>query len=85
MTTRTEPDCTTFERLLAEKGTLVADGAMGTTLFEMGLESGSCPELLNVEDLPIPGVAYGFRGLLDAQAEGDLEALRARRRPIIRP
>ena len=49
MTTRTEPDCTTFERLLAEKGTLVADGAMGTTLFEMGLESGGCPELLNVE------------------------------------
>ncbi len=49
MTTRTEPDCTTFERLLAERGTLVADGAMGTTLFEMGLESGGCPELLNVE------------------------------------
>lgn len=49
MTTKTESDCTTFERLLAEKGTLVADGAMGTTLFEMGLESGGCPELLNVE------------------------------------
>lgn len=49
MTTRTEPDCTTFEQLLSERGTLVADGAMGTTLFEMGLESGGCPELLNVE------------------------------------
>ena len=49
MTTKTEPDCTTFEQLLTEAGTLVADGAMGTTLFEMGLESGGCPELLNVE------------------------------------
>ncbi len=49
MSTRTEADCTSFERLLSEKGTLVADGAMGTTLFEMGLESGGCPELLNVE------------------------------------
>ena len=49
MTTKTQLDCTTFEQLLAEAGTLVADGAMGTTLFEMGLESGGCPELLNVE------------------------------------
>lgn len=28
---------------------LVADGAMGTTLFDMGLESGDCPEKLNTE------------------------------------
>jgi 5-methyltetrahydrofolate--homocysteine methyltransferase len=49
MTTKTEADCTRFEQLLSERGTLVADGAMGTTLFEMGLESGGCPELLNVE------------------------------------
>ena len=28
---------------------LVADGAMGTTLFELGLESGDSPERLNVE------------------------------------
>jgi methionine synthase I (cobalamin-dependent) len=28
---------------------LVADGAMGTTLFSLGLEGGGCPELLNVE------------------------------------
>ncbi len=38
-----------FEKLLAEKGLLVADGAMGTTLFDMGLESGESPERLNVE------------------------------------
>ncbi|MDH3249198.1 MAG: betaine--homocysteine S-methyltransferase [Acidimicrobiia bacterium] len=49
MTTKTEPACRSFERLLSEQRTLVADGAMGTTLFEMGLESGGCPELLNVE------------------------------------
>lgn len=39
-----------YERLLAERGVLVADGAMGTTLFSMGLEGGGCPELLNVEE-----------------------------------
>ncbi|WP_346912720.1 betaine--homocysteine S-methyltransferase [uncultured Roseibium sp.] len=39
-----------FEKLLAEKGTLLADGATGTTLFEMGLVSGDAPELWNVEE-----------------------------------
>ena len=38
-----------FRELLGEKGVLVADGAMGTTLFSLGLESGDCPEKLNVE------------------------------------
>ena len=28
---------------------LVADGAMGTTLFSLGLEGGGCPEMLNIE------------------------------------
>lgn len=48
----TTPDThrSSFEQLLAEKGVLVADGAMGTTLFDLGLEGGGCPELLNVED-----------------------------------
>lgn len=41
--------CTTFEELLADGGVLVADGAMGTTLFDLGLEGGGCPESLNVE------------------------------------
>mgnify|MGYP001380470129 FL=1 len=31
--------------LLAEKGVLLADGATGTNLFEMGLESGEAPEM----------------------------------------
>ena len=38
-----------FIELLAEGRTLVADGAMGTALFDLGLESGGCPELLNIE------------------------------------
>jgi methionine synthase I (cobalamin-dependent) len=35
--------------LLEEKGRLVADGGMGTSLFELGLQAGSTPELWNVE------------------------------------
>ncbi len=41
--------CTSLAELLAERDVLVADGAMGTALFDLGLESGGCPELLNVE------------------------------------
>jgi len=37
--------------LIAEKGVLLADGAMGTNLFAMGLMSGDAPELWN-EDHP---------------------------------
>jgi hypothetical protein len=36
------------------------------------------------EELPIPGRQFGFRGLLRAQADGDLAALRGRGRPIVR-
>ena len=35
--------------LLNEKGYLLADGATGTNLFDMGLESGYPPELWNDE------------------------------------
>ncbi len=35
--------------LLAERGVLLADGATGTNLFNMGLGSGDAPELWNVE------------------------------------
>ena len=38
-----------FRTALSESRVLVADGAMGTTLFSLGLEGGGCPELLNVE------------------------------------
>jgi len=33
---------------------LVADGAMGTMLFDRGLKSGDCPELLNLSNPQIP-------------------------------
>ncbi len=36
-------------RLLAEPRCLLADGAMGTNLFALGLPNGGCPELWNVE------------------------------------
>ena len=35
--------------LLAERKTLMADGATGTNLFNMGLEAGEAPELWNVD------------------------------------
>ena len=38
-----------LERLLAEKGVLLADGATGTSLFDLGLETGEPPELWNLD------------------------------------
>ena len=38
-----------IEKLIADKGCLIADGATGTNLFSMGLDSGHPPELWNIE------------------------------------
>ena len=38
-----------FLELLKNKQTLIADGAMGTSLFELGLQTGDAPELWNTE------------------------------------
>jgi methionine synthase I (cobalamin-dependent) len=38
-----------LSRLLAEKRIVLADGAMGTSLFARGLETGGSPELWNLE------------------------------------
>ncbi len=38
-----------LSRLIAQKGVLLADGATGTNLFAMGLESGEAPELWNAD------------------------------------
>ncbi|MFC6487844.1 betaine--homocysteine S-methyltransferase [Nitratireductor sp. GCM10026969] len=38
-----------IDALIAEKGVLLADGATGTNLFAMGLQSGEAPELWNEE------------------------------------
>ncbi len=40
---------TILHRLLAERGTLVVDGATGTELFARGLEPGDAPERMNLE------------------------------------
>lgn len=53
--------------LLAEKGVLLADGAMGTGLFAMGLEFGEAPELWN-ETCP-DRVAALHRSFVDAGAD----------------
>ena len=53
-----------FAGLLARQPVLVADGGMGTSLFKLGMPTGSCPELLNVEH---PGlVQQAHKGFLDA-------------------
>lgn len=57
----------TFDRLLATGAPLVADGAMGTTLFSLGLEGGGCPELLNIEQADL--VEKVHRGFIDAGSD----------------
>lgn len=59
--------CTTFDRLLADHRVLVADGAMGTTLFSLGLEGGGCPELLNLEQPDL--VEKVHRAFIEAGAD----------------
>ena len=55
---------TSSDRLLSETGILVADGGMGTSLFELGMPAGACPELLNVDCPEI--VIEAHSGFLDA-------------------
>ena len=56
-----------IDALLAEKGVLLADGATGTNLFNMGLESGEAPELWN-ETAP-EKIAALHRNFVDAGAD----------------
>ncbi|MCL1599015.1 MAG: betaine--homocysteine S-methyltransferase [Actinomycetia bacterium] len=56
-----------FDELLATGEVLVADGAMGSLLFDRGLEAGGCPELLNVDRPDI--VAAIHREYVDAGAD----------------
>ena len=53
--------------LLEEKGVLLADGATGTNLFEMGLESGYAPELWN-DELP-DNICALHQGFVDAGSD----------------
>jgi methionine synthase I (cobalamin-dependent) len=53
--------------LLDTKGRLVADGGMGTSLFELGLQAGSTPELWNVEHPDL--VAKVHSGFIEAGSD----------------
>ncbi len=56
-----------LQDLLASRGRLVADGGMGTSLFELGLQAGSTPELWNVEHPD--RVAKVHTGFIEAGAD----------------
>ncbi len=56
-----------LQRLIEEKGVLLADGATGTNLFAMGLEAGEAPELWN-ETAPEKIEAL-HQGFVDAGAD----------------
>ncbi len=56
-----------LQSLIARKGVLLADGATGTNLFAMGLESGEAPELWN-ESQPEKVLAL-HRGFVEAGAD----------------
>lgn len=58
---------TSWQHLLERPGLALADGAMGTMLFDQGLESGGSPELWNVEHPE--RVASVHRGYLQAGAD----------------
>ena len=53
--------------LLDEKGVLVADGGMGTSLFELGLKPGGTPEVWNVERPDL--IAKVHQGFVDAGSD----------------
>jgi len=56
-----------LSKALAERDWLMADGATGTTLFNMGLTSGDAPELWNV-DQP-DNIRALYRGAVDAGSD----------------
>jgi methionine synthase I (cobalamin-dependent) len=56
-----------FLRLLDEKPALLIDGATGTNLFELGLQSGDSPEFWNI-DHP-DRVAKHYRSFIDAGSD----------------
>ena len=56
-----------LSKLLAERGTLLADGATGTNLFNMGLMSGDAPEMWNTEQ-PHKITAL-YKGAVDAGSD----------------
>src|SRR6056297_1641906 len=60
-------DALTLTELLAQKPVLLADGATGTNLFDMGLTSGDAPDLWNI-DKP-DNVRRLHQGFIDAGSD----------------
>ena len=56
-----------WQSLIDREGVALADGAMGTMLFDQGLESGGSPELWNIEHPDRVGAIH--RGYLDAGSD----------------
>jgi 5-methyltetrahydrofolate--homocysteine methyltransferase len=67
MATNARTDRDLLADLLSRRGTLVADGGMGTSLFAMGLRPGGTPELWNVEHPE--QIAAVHQGFVDAGAD----------------
>jgi methionine synthase I (cobalamin-dependent) len=66
-TTTTTPAANRFSRLLATRPWLLADGATGSNLFDVGLTSGDAPELWNFEHPERIGDLH--RSFVDAGAD----------------
>ena len=58
---------TTLNELIAKRGVLLADGATGTNLFEMGLQTGDAPEPWNVEH--VDRITRLHQGFVDAGSD----------------
>ena len=56
-----------FTKLLTERGVLLADGATGTNLFNMGLMPGDAPELWNTDEPAKIRALY--KGAIDAGSD----------------
>ncbi|MDD9855694.1 MAG: betaine--homocysteine S-methyltransferase [Gammaproteobacteria bacterium] len=56
-----------IERLLAERGVLLADGATGSNLFERGLQTGDAPELWNARHPR--RIASQYQAFIDAGSD----------------
>ncbi len=54
-------------QLLAQRGVLLADGATGSNLFDMGLQTGDSPELWN--DLHPDRIAKQYQSFIDAGSD----------------
>ena len=63
-----------LQRMLSERDWILADGATGTNLFNMGLSSGDAPEMWNVEEPEKIKALY--RGAVDAGLVHDIHRLR---------